>query len=185
MICLRWVDCDLVAHDEFIRLKDMPCTNAGLTVAELKDGLLRMNLKLNKCCGQCYDGYSTMTGHRKGVVVQIKEEQKRSLYTHCYAHSLNLAIDDTMKNSAVLKHTIGNTFELTKLVKKSLKKDSKLKEIQNFLAIADDRDNEDYEVNEANPSTSMFCPTRWTVRGKCLMVIIENFEELQRLWNEQ
>ena len=60
-----------------------------------------------------------------------------------------------------------------------------MKEIQNFLAIADDRDNEDYEVNEANPSTSMFCPTRWAVRGKCLMVIIENFEELQRLWNEQ
>ena len=141
-----------------------------------------MNLKLNKCRGPCYDGCSAMTGHGNRVVVQIKEEQKRALYTHCYAHSLNLAIGDTMKNSALLKHTIDNTFELTKLVKKSPKKDSKLKEIQNSLAIADDRHNEDYELNKAKPSISMFCPIRWTVRGKYLMAIIENFDELQRLW---
>ena len=81
-----------------------------------------------------------MTSHRNGVAVQIKEKEKRALYTHCYAQSLNLAIGSTMKNSALLKHTIDNNFELTKLVKKSLKKDSKLKEIQNSLAIADDRD---------------------------------------------
>ena len=46
VICLRWVDCDLVAHDEFVGLKDMPCTNADSIVAKLKDVLLRMNLKL-------------------------------------------------------------------------------------------------------------------------------------------
>ena len=134
MICLRRVDCDLVAHDEFFGLKDMPCTNADSVVAELKDVLLRMNLKLNK---QCYDGCSTMTGHRNGVVVQIKEEENRALYTHFYAHSLNLAIGDTMENPPLLKHAIDNTFELPKLVKKSPKKDSKLKEMQNSLAIAD------------------------------------------------
>ena len=182
VICLRLIDCDLVAHDEFIRLKDMPCTNADSIVAELKDVLFRMNLKLNKCRGQCYDGCSTMTCHRNRIVVQIKEEEKQTLYTHCYAQSLNLVIGDTMKNSALLKHTIDDTFELTKLVKKSPKKDSKLKEIQNSLAKADDRDNEDYELNKTKPSISMFCPTRWTVRGKCLMAIIENFDELQRLW---
>ena len=99
-----------------------------------------------------------MTGQRNEVVVPIKAEEKRALYTHCYAHSLNLTIGDTMKNSVLLKHTIDNTFELTKLVKKSPKKDSKLKEIQNSLAIADDRDNEDYELKEAKPSISMFCP---------------------------
>ena len=63
-----------------------------------------------------------MTSHRKGVVAQIKEEEKRALYIHCYADSLNLAIGDTMKNSTLLKHTIDNTFEVTKLVTKSPKK---------------------------------------------------------------
>ena len=65
-----------------------------------------------------------------------------------------------MENSALLKRTIDNTFELTSLVKKSPKKDSKLKGIQNSLATADDRDNEDYELNQAKPSISIFCQTR-------------------------
>ena len=79
VICLRWVDCDFVAYEEFIGFKDMPSTNADSIVAELTDVLLRMNLKLNKCCGQCYDGCKTMTGHRNGVVAQIKEKEKRAL----------------------------------------------------------------------------------------------------------
>ena len=44
VICLRWVDDDLVAHDEFIGLKDMPRTNADSMVAKLKDVSIRMNL---------------------------------------------------------------------------------------------------------------------------------------------
>ena len=76
------------------------------------------NVKLNKCRGQCYDGCSTMSGHKTGVVVQIKEEKNRAIYTHCYMHPLNLAVGDTMKNSDLLKYAIDDTFELTKLVKK-------------------------------------------------------------------
>jgi len=179
VICLRWVDCDLVAHDEFIGLKEMPCTNADSIVNALKDVLLRMNVRLNKCRGQCYDGCSTMSGSKNGVVVQIKKEEKRALYTHCYCHSLNLAIGDTMRNCDLLQRTLDNTFELTKLVKKSPKRDSKLKEIQASFANENLDDNVE---NESKPSISMFCPTRWTVRGKCLEGIINNFDELQRLW---
>ena len=76
VICMRWVDDDLVAHDEFIRLKDMPCTNVESMVKKIKDVFLCMNLKINKCCGQCYDGYSTMSSHKNEVVAQIKEEEK-------------------------------------------------------------------------------------------------------------
>ena len=53
VVCLRWVDENLNAHDEFIGLKDMPSTDADSIVRELKDVLLRMCLKLEKCRGQC------------------------------------------------------------------------------------------------------------------------------------
>ena len=86
VVCLRWVDENLNAHDEFIGLKDMPSTDADSIVRELKDVLLRMRLKLEKCCGQCYDGCSTMSGAKSGVAVQIKNEESRALYAHCYAH---------------------------------------------------------------------------------------------------
>ena len=45
-----------------------------------------------------------MTGKNNGLVVQIMEEEKRALYTHCYCHSLNLAVGDTMKKSKILRH---------------------------------------------------------------------------------
>lgn len=92
------------------------------------------NLKLNKFRGQCYDGCSTISGHKNGLVIQIKEEEKRAIYTYCYAHPLNLAIGDTMKNSNLFKHTIYDTFELMKLVKYSPKRDAKLNKIKNSLA---------------------------------------------------
>ena len=177
VICLRWIDDDLVAHDEFIGLKEMPCTNADSIVNELKDVLLRMNVRLNKCRGQCYDGCSTMTGNKNGVVLQINQEELRALYTHCYAHSLNLAVGNTMRNCYLLQCTIDNTFELTKLVKKSPKWDSKFKKIQTSLA--NESENDEFKLHDSKPSTiSMFCPTRWTVRGKCLEAIIDNLDEL-------
>lgn len=39
-----------------------------------------------------------------------------------------------MKNWDLLKHTFDDTFELIKLVKKSPKRDAKLKKIKNYLA---------------------------------------------------
>ena len=105
-------------------------TDADSIVRELKDNLLRMHLKLNKCRGQCYDGCSTMYGSKSGVAVQIKSKEERVLCTHCYACSMNLAVGDTMKVCPVLKDTIDNTYELTKLVKMSPKRDAKLHSIQ-------------------------------------------------------
>ena len=85
VVCLQWVDDELNAYNEFIGLKDMSATgiNAESIVRELKDFLLRTDLKLIKCRGQCYDGYSTMKSPRNGVVVKIKKEEQRAMYSHC------------------------------------------------------------------------------------------------------
>ena len=97
VVCLRWVDDELEAHEEFIDLKNIPNTDADSIVRELGDVLLRMHLKLNKCRGQCYDRCSTMSDSKSRVIVQFKSAEKSALYTHCYAHSINLAVGNTMK----------------------------------------------------------------------------------------
>ena len=178
VVCLRWVDEELMAHDEYIGLKDMSDTSAQSIVKELKNVLLRMNLSIRRCRGQNYDGCSTMTGTKSGVVVQIKKEEARALYSHCYGHSLNLAVGDTMKSSKILKDTIDTTFELTKLVKKSPKRNAKLISIQN--SVETNTDEVDHFIKA--PSITLFCPTRWTVRANCLNSVIENFDDLQDLW---
>lgn len=86
-------------------------------------------MKLNKHRGQCYDGCSTMGGRKNGVVVQIKEEERRAIYTRCCKHPLNLGIGDLIRIFDILEHTINDTFELMTLAKNLPKRDPKLKKI--------------------------------------------------------
>ena len=159
VVCLLWVDDKLEAHDEFIGLKNMPNSDADSIVRELKDVLLQMHWKLNKCRGQCYDECASMSGSKSGLAVQIKSEEERELYTNCYAHSINLAVGDTMKVCPVFKDTIDNTYQLTKRVKISPKRDAKLDSIQ-----AENNSSGSIEDNEfvdglKNPTIKLFCHT--------------------------
>ena len=72
-----------------------------------------------------------------------------------------------MKSCPVLKDTIDNTYELTKLVKKSPKRDAKLRAIQGNTVSGED---DEYEEMMKNPTIK-------------LKSIIENFDELQELWD--
>ena len=40
-----------------------------------------------------------MSGSRGGVAAQLLAEEKQAVYTHCYAHALNLAVGRTIKES--------------------------------------------------------------------------------------
>ena len=177
------MDDESEAHDKFIGLKNMPNTDADSIMREFKDILLQMHLKLNKCRGQCYDGCSTLSVLKNGVAVQIKSEEENASYIHSYAHSINLSVGNTMKVFPVLKGTINNTYELTKLVKMSPKRDAKLHSIQ--VENNSSGSNEDGELVDRlkNPTIKLFCHTRWTVRADCLNGVIRNFGELQKLWD--
>ncbi len=45
--------------------------NAECLTHAIKDTLLRMNISLSSCRGQCYDGASTMSGSKTGVVARL------------------------------------------------------------------------------------------------------------------
>ena len=57
---MRWVDENLIPHEEFIGLHAIPDTSADEIVAIIKVILLRMNLRIENARGQCYDGASSM-----------------------------------------------------------------------------------------------------------------------------
>ena len=118
-------------------------------------------------------------GSKNGVAVQIKEEEIRALYTHCYTHSLNLAVGDTMNACPVLKDTI----KLTKPVKMSPKRDAKLKSLQHEQQSSVHCDSNGCDDLLKNPSIKLFCRMRWTVRVTCFKIVILNLDELQDLWD--
>ena len=70
VICKCWIGKDLVHEDE-TSLYAAADISAQTIVKIIKDALVRMNLGLNKCPGQCYNGASTMSGPTSGVTNQL------------------------------------------------------------------------------------------------------------------
>ena len=56
IFCLRYVDDDLDVHEEVIGIHSFESTSADSIVSTVQDILLRLNLRINNCRGQCYDG---------------------------------------------------------------------------------------------------------------------------------
>lgn len=132
-----------------------------------------MNISLHKLRGQCYDGAATMAGLKSDVAKQIQDIEPRAVYTHCYGHSLNLACADTIKTCKVLKDALDTTHEITKLIKKSRRRNTIFDRLRGEM------------VSDApGHGIRVLCPTRWTVRAEALQSILENYEVLMELWEE-
>lgn len=72
-----------------------------------------MNMSLNNCCGQCYDGARQMTGAKKGVAIQIRKSDHVQ-YTHNVMDALYLTIGDTSKQSRIKQDALDQTSEILK-----------------------------------------------------------------------
>ena len=101
-ICFCWIDENLDAHEDFAGFYRLPDIKAATIETVLKDALIRLQLSLNDCLGQCYDGASNMLGKALGVATRLKASQPKAFETHCHCHSLVLSVKDAMKGSKVL-----------------------------------------------------------------------------------
>ena len=171
-ICLRWIEDDrLEVHEDFIGMCVVPNIVADILFSTIKDVLIRLNLSFTRCRGQCYDGANNMRGAKNGVSKQIMGVESRALYTHCYGHSLNLAAGDAIKGCKVLQDTLDITFEISRLIKFSPKRNNLF----------------DILKEELGPETCGFrvlCPTRWTVRSVSLNSVVTDYEVLLQLWED-
>ena len=120
-VCIRWVDETLTDHVDVIGLRHVETIDTNWLVDAIKYVLLRMNLKLSDCRGQCYDGASNMTGCKRGVATQLQSEELRAVLTHCYGHPLYLAVGDAVKQSKVCQDALDLAYEISKLIRYCLK----------------------------------------------------------------
>ena len=66
-------------------------------------------------------------GQKVEVLTNIKNElNKIVLAIHCHAHALNLACGDRIKNCKIMQNALETSFEISKLVKKSPKRELQL-----------------------------------------------------------
>ena len=93
-VSIRCVDEKYEIHEECLGFFQVPnITGATLTMT-LKDVLTRINLPLELCRGQAYDGAANMLGKWKGLATAIRKEEARAIPIHCLAHCLNLCLQD-------------------------------------------------------------------------------------------
>ena len=142
-------------------------------VSAIRDVLLRTQISLDNCRGQCYDGASNMLGKKSGVAKQILDIQPKAFAAHCHCHSLSLSVKETTKESKILSHSMDTSGEIAILVKYSPKREQKLESIKAT-----------YVGDEAVNRISKFSRTRWTVRANCFQRIIGNYSFLYELWDD-
>ncbi len=171
VICFRWVDNNFEPHEDFIGLYKVDTIKADAIVAVLKDVILRLNLSINLCRGECYDGAANMAGSRRGAATQILQEESRAIFLHCYGHALNLAASDAIKQSKVLRDVLDTTAEISNLLKYSPRRDALFENIKAQTA-------------PSVPGFRTLCPIRWTVKASSLESVINNYEVFQDLWEE-
>ena len=110
-----------------------------------------------------------MSGCRTGVATALCAKEPRALYSHCYGHALNLAIQDTVRGNSIVRYTLDTVEEMTKLIKKSPKCDIIFHNVKNDIACD-------------SPGIRLQAPIHWTVHATALMSISENYLVLKETW---
>ena len=176
-VCLRWVDDDINAYEDFLGFYKIPDISANTITSVIKDSLLRLSLSLERCRGQYFDGASNMLGKKCGVAKQIQDIQPQAFPTHCHAYSLRLGVKDTVKACKILSDTMDTSKEIITLIKYSPKRETMLGDEKDNIEGEDDDEHKD-------PGVVTFWPTRWTVTAKCYKRILDNYETLLKVWDK-
>jgi len=166
-ISLRWVDEMFALHEDFVGLYKMDGANAKIITKIITDVLVRLCLPISNLRGQGYDGASVMAGSISGVATRIMKLEKRAVYIHCCAHSLNLALQDATRSCTVIRDTLDF-----------------VREVVNFIRASPYRSQVFDELKAESPDESSvsglrpLCPTRWTVRSGAIRSILDNYQAL-------
>ena len=76
-----------------------------------------------------------------------------------------------MKGIKLLGNTLDTTYEISKLLKFSPKRDALFDKLKTTIA-------------PDSPGFRTLCPTRWTARAACLESVLENWDVLRELWSQ-
>ena len=122
------------------------------------------SIPLPNCCRQYCDGMN-ITGHKKGVSIQILKKSPLAFLTHCYGRALNLAVAGMITVECFWIDTMDTTNKLFKLIKKSPKRDTMLSKINEGLSLS-------------NTGFRMLPSTLRTMRADSFKSVLENWNAI-------
>ena len=102
-----------------------------------------------------------MKGIRNGVSTKIRNDCPQALPVHCLAHSLNLCLQDAVRDIKLLRDSIDLVREISQLINFSPK--------QKHLFADEVFENDGPSVGIKN-----LCPTRWTARAAAIEAVLQS-----------
>ena len=169
-IAIRWVNDKYEVSEDPIGLFKVPNTTAEMLFSLIKDVLMRCSLPIGLCRGQAYDGASNMQGIRSGVATRLRSEVPVALSVHCFAHNLNLCLQDASKKLVYIRDSLLTVREISNLIRYSPKR---------LHLFSSKLHNSDEGV-----TLKPLCPTRWTARTPALEAVLKDYEVLTKTLEE-
>ena len=169
-LCLRFVDQSSPndVKECLTNFMHLERTNATMISRKILESLSDPSISLDpsNIRGQAYDGASVMRSGKEGVQAKIKEINPLALFTHCYAHCLNLSIAASCKLSEV-RNLVGLINEAYLFLINSPKR-------QQLFGLT----LKEYLLENSHSKLPGLCKTRWVERHTCLDLFLEMYELL-------
>ena len=165
-ICVRIVGRGGLVSEHILACKEATSVTAnGLFLIIIKAFELK-GVSFEKLVAQTYDGASNMSGCYNGLQAIIKEKiGNHILYVHCYAHSLNLVLKDTVSDDNNVVTLFEKLESLHNLVNRSMKVHNMFDDAQKDSGL------EVLSVKRLNT-------VRWSSRELCLKVFFKRYAVL-------
>uniref|UniRef100_UPI00358EF41D zinc finger MYM-type protein 1-like isoform X2 n=1 Tax=Myxine glutinosa TaxID=7769 RepID=UPI00358EF41D len=170
-ICIRWINDMLEVEESFTGLYQVENMNADMPVAAVRDTLFKLNLSPSNARGQCYDGITHLRVPKSVICTRMQREAPRATFTHCYGHTVQLAVCFAMREVDEFGDVVDTVQEITELRTLPHKRNTILDQLRHEIA----------------PDTSDFhdlCPTRCTVSADSFQMVIDNYGVLRCTWDE-
>jgi hypothetical protein len=161
VIILRYITKLGTVTERFVQYSKLVDKSASGLTAEIKSVLSECGINREKLIAQTYDGAAVMKGNLNGVQAQIKVDFPYAHFVHCYAHQLNLVMQQLCsKTHKELKIFFGNISGFSSFFSVSTKRTCLL----------------DNVVNQRMPRPSA---TRWNFSGRMINTVYENLNEMR------
>ena len=97
-ICIRHIGADFIPVESFLGFVETASISGESLYKPVRDVLCSLQLNLEKCRGQGYDGAANMRGKFKGLAARVKADYPLSLFSYCSGHCLNQILQDSCKS---------------------------------------------------------------------------------------
>ena len=167
-VCIRLCTSQLEINEVFVGFYELEKQDAATLLKVVLDILLRLQLDIGRCRGQCYDGAANVAGHLHGLQMKVRDLESRALFVHCAGHTINLVVQDAVANVAMFRDGLLMFGNLISFVRDSPKRMRIFERLQ----------------MPGVKSLRPFCPTRWVLKESALATVLANYTALQEFLKE-